>query len=410
MSKRKTINLPEFGIEIEIMDDFGEEDAVALLKKNNTNRPQKSGNMGRYCQDMLRKKWKLNGETIVVSSRGNLLNGQNRCMALIKAERMRKQNPEKYKDSRYALHGPIRIPMVIIRGIKDSAADTLDQGAGRTIADVFFREHLFDSYTKLDESGNKEVPEFKLGDKRKLARYLATAVRTCWIRLGGKDVSDAPKFPVSAADDFIKKHPAILDCVVFCYRADGGVERSISSLVTVPYMAAVMYLGATAKTLREDYDKAEDAIGVAEVIDLSLMKQVQKFVSAFASGEELHAGSPILALRKAFENIKNQKVARDRDVTLNMLVKAFTFHLDGMKDVAMKDVKFDPTKEDTPRLGGLDVEQTDPDEEAVESDAEEAGEEQAEEADAKAPAKKKARKPKAKAARKGKKTPAEATA
>jgi hypothetical protein len=333
---------------------------------------------------MLRKKWKLNGEPFIFSGKDNLLNGQNRCFALLRAEKLRKQDPERYK--KYGVRGPIKIPALIVRGVLDSSADTIDQGAARTNADVIFREKLFDDYKTED---NK--PEFSAADKKKLARYLATAVRVVWVRVGGNDVLDVLKFPVSAMEDFLKRHPAILDCLLFCYRQDGGVDKNIASLVSVPYMTAAMYLAATIRTDREEYDKAVTQEEVHNVVDLGLMEKVEVFVMRFASASNLDTGSPILSLRKAFDKIKGEKISRDRSVTLNMLIKAFAYFLDDVHDVTVKDALFSPAKDATPRLGGLDVEQVEPDEETPEEDAPEEDEE--EEAATPKKTKKKARRP-----------------
>lgn len=350
-------------LEIALVQDFGLSDAEELLALNTGNRPKKASAVEKYAEDMLRRKWDLNGETIIVDSANNLRNGQNRLYGLLKAEKRRQSDPKLYAE-KFGLRGTIKIPVLIVRGVKPATFRSMDAGEKRTGSDMFFVADLFAGYKNKDKS-----QEFKDADKKKLSRILATAARTAWLRLGGKDVADAPKLPPSALEEFVKKHPQLVDVVVNIFRYDNGGagrEKNISSLVSPAYMAAVVYLAGMSKTDRVDYDERG-----LEALNDSLMEEALSFADYFAAGAGLEEGSPILVLRKAYSaQIKNKEFARNRDVTLNMLVKAMVAFLNG-ETVKQTDLRWNPEKEPVPRLGGLDMEIEDEAEgEEIEGDSE----------------------------------------
>lgn len=347
---RETLKSKLFpGVEFVLMDDFGEEDAKRIsADENNTgNRPKKGNAVERYAEVMLRREWEFNGEGMIEDTHEKTLSGRNRSLALIKAEKLRKKNPAYYAEQ-YGLRGPVKIPMLIVKGIKPKTYRTIDGGEKRTGADMFYVAKLFNRFKLADGK-----QEFTDGQKKSLARILATASRTVWLRLGGKDVKDAPKFPPSAQDEFVKRHPLLVDCVAYVFRCDLGAdnERLIQSLVSPAYLAAVMYLAATSKgTDREDYDA-----GVVDAIKDKLMPEAEAFVDSFSTGTGLEQGSPILVLRRFFTSQKQEGTTRDRDVVLNSLVKAMLLFLEEKTDLKQSDVKW-KSDEAVPRLGGLDIE------------------------------------------------------
>ena len=109
-----TINKP--GVTAEIVD-LTPELAAKLLSKNNHNRPLRDRYAKRLAHAMLRGEWKFNGDTIVVSDTGELLQGQHRCKAVTLAN--------------------VTIRTILVSGIPDDAFDTLDRGLHRQARDVF---------------------------------------------------------------------------------------------------------------------------------------------------------------------------------------------------------------------------------------------------------------------------------
>lgn len=87
-----------------------------ILQRNTRNRPLRQSRVDRYARDMKRGDWKVNGETVSISDKGNLMNGQHRLHAVIKAD--------------------VTVPMTLAEGVDESTFGTLDAGLARTAGDV----------------------------------------------------------------------------------------------------------------------------------------------------------------------------------------------------------------------------------------------------------------------------------
>jgi hypothetical protein len=87
-----------------------------LDTKNVANRPLSKRTVDKYAQEMKAGRWKLNGEAIIFGTSGNLMNGQHRLAACVKAER--------------------DFTTLVTFGVEDSAFDTLDDNNPRKLRDV----------------------------------------------------------------------------------------------------------------------------------------------------------------------------------------------------------------------------------------------------------------------------------
>lgn len=312
------------------------------LTNNVTNRPFRRGLADAYALEMLRKKWALNGETIVIDKKGGVQSGQHRLIALVFAEQMRSADKEKWKE--YGWSGPVKIDAVVVSGIdtKKEVVDTLDLGQKRSLGDVIFRNQEF--------VATKESP-LSEAEQKTLANVLSGAIRLSWIRQGGKVVSDAPKLPHSEALQHLEENPVIRDCVDFVWREDAGeTGKRISSLIPLTYAAGLMYLMATSGTKQ------------GKEIDLKMQSKAEEFWVKFASGADLKADDPILVLRKLLTN-RSTSTGAGRDEVVILVVKAWNLWIDGNKATA-SDIKVKMAKnkdtgkmvvDEDPRMGGLDV-------------------------------------------------------
>lgn len=97
------------------IEDINRDKAVKYLEKNEHNRYLNSRTVDRYAQQMTRGEWQVNGEPIMFSEAGNLLNGQHRLSAIVAADKT------------------IAIP--VFRGVEESAIKTIDTGKPRSLAD-----------------------------------------------------------------------------------------------------------------------------------------------------------------------------------------------------------------------------------------------------------------------------------
>lgn len=330
-------------IEMHRFDAFTVEKAQEILDMNFNNRPRSSTLTKRYALEMLHRKWKMNGETVIVSRTGVLLSGQHRLEAVIKAEEMRLKNPAYWRE--HGWRTAVTVPILMVTGVDDKVADTLDLGKSRTHGDVLYRMGLFDDFVDAAKE-----PLFTVADKKKLARDLATAIRTVWLRVGGQDVADAPKFPQSEMLDFLGKHPKILDAVVFVYNEDNGPEARVKSMISRAYLAAGMYLMGAIRSDRELYDTNGDV-----KVDDRAWELAEGYVSTFASGVNLDAGDPILSLRQTYQKQMSTGGTRDRDEVLGLLIKSMVAFVDEEK-MTFKELQLGP--DEKPRLGGLDSEPT----------------------------------------------------
>lgn len=90
--------------------------AKGWLEKMATNRRLSERAVDKYAADMRAGRWLENGSTIVMGKTGQILDGQHRLHAIVKAD--------------------VPISMVVVSGVDDAAFSTIDTGRPRTVADV----------------------------------------------------------------------------------------------------------------------------------------------------------------------------------------------------------------------------------------------------------------------------------
>jgi hypothetical protein len=90
--------------------------AQIFLKYNTKNRKISNAVNLRYAQAMHAGHWKFNGEPIVFSDKGRLLDGQNRLKAVVRSG--------------------VTVPMMVIYGIEEETFRTMDQGSKRTTGQI----------------------------------------------------------------------------------------------------------------------------------------------------------------------------------------------------------------------------------------------------------------------------------
>ena len=96
--------------------------AGMLLKHNHNNRPINRVTVEDYKAQMNKGLWRLNGEPIIISCNGNLLDGQHRLIAVCESGKT--------------------IQSFVTTGVDDSTFVTIDTGRVRTGADVFNIEEI----------------------------------------------------------------------------------------------------------------------------------------------------------------------------------------------------------------------------------------------------------------------------
>lgn len=91
--------------------------AFQLLDQNTNNRNIRQSVIDRYAREMKAGRWELNGEPIIISDKGRILNGQHRLWAIIEAD--------------------VEVQTAVAYGIDEDTFDTIDTGAIRSAADIF---------------------------------------------------------------------------------------------------------------------------------------------------------------------------------------------------------------------------------------------------------------------------------
>lgn len=245
LAKMKTAdpNLNEdavkFGSDFFLEDRLGNK---VRLKNNTKNRPWSQGVSEAYMQDILKKHWALNGETIIIGKYGRILSGQHRLIALVFAEQ------ERTKDESATAHwgefwdGPCVLECVVAYGIEESAhvTRTLDNVKSRTLSDVIFAD--------TDTFGNLK----SAAERKTASRMLDYAVRFLWSRAGENKDSWAPKRTHAESLDFVDRHPRLKECIKHILEEEK--DGRISKVLYPGHAAALLYLMGHSSTPQDDIE------------------------------------------------------------------------------------------------------------------------------------------------------------
>lgn len=89
--------------------------AQQWAERNTKNRPVRYGRVARFARDMAAGNWTLNGQTILISGSGEIIDGQHRIYACIQAG--------------------VPFETFVVTGLPHQVQDTVDTGAARTMGD-----------------------------------------------------------------------------------------------------------------------------------------------------------------------------------------------------------------------------------------------------------------------------------
>jgi hypothetical protein len=207
---------------------------------NVTNRPIYANVVQTLKQEILRKRWLLNGEPIIVGRTGLLLNGQHTLLALVLACLEWEADRERWAE--YWPTAPT-IDKTVVSGIdeSDGTVNTMDTCKPRSLADVIYRSEYFATLSP--------------GDRRSAARMADYAIRLLWHRTGAGLDAFAPRRTHAESLDFIARHPRLLDAVKHVHEEDGK-EGRLSRYLSPGYAAGLLYLMGCSTTDSEAYRNA----------------------------------------------------------------------------------------------------------------------------------------------------------
>jgi hypothetical protein len=241
---------------------------------NITNRPVYDPTVKTLLQEVLNRRWKLNGEPFIIGKTGLVLNGQHTALALILAQLEREGKDKDHWDTIWGPGNPVTIEKVIIYGVEedDATVNTMDTAKPRSLMDVIYRSEFF---AKLKEN-----------DRKNASRITDFSVRALWMRTGAKQDAYAPLRTHAESLDFIHRHPSVLKAVKHILAEDKGGKDApsgnISNYIQPGTAAGLMYLMAASESDGPNYRQADPP--VEKKADLSMWDKAHEFWVLLASG------------------------------------------------------------------------------------------------------------------------------
>ncbi|MFA5376303.1 MAG: hypothetical protein WC455_11215 [Dehalococcoidia bacterium] len=325
----------KFGVNYLVRDTKG----VKVRCTNNVNnRPLYGSVVATLEQEILRKRWRFNGEPIIVGKTGTLLNGQHQLVALVLAGE--EWDADKDKWAEYWATEPT-IFKSITYGVEedDETVNTMDTCKPRTLVDVLYRSEYLAG-----------APARK---RRIIARMADHAIRLLWERTGAVLDAFAPRRTHAEATAFLGAHAKLLHCLNFVYEEDDD-KGQIQKYTTLGYTSALMYLFATSATDPVSYQEA--AVPGDAQCDFSMMGMAENFIVWLADGSEDGTKQLVKAFAKLHEEGGNRTeeasllvkawgcYSTDEGVTAASLKLNYTVNDDGFRKLA-----------DLPIVGGIDI-------------------------------------------------------
>lgn len=221
------------------------------------NRPLNEAAIIQYAEDMSEGRWHPNGQPIIFNQNGKLMDGQHRMHAVILAD--------------------TPVSMSVIRGVHQSAMDTLDTGRRRTTRDVLALHH-------------EEHP-----------KELGVAARWHWRYTKGQCLNNR-SVPNQILVKHVRKHSGLRDSLEYA-RSLGKCRH-----ITVGMLAAVHYI--TSNIHQEEADE---------------------FARGLVLGANLRLGTPLFQLReRLIESSLGSRAKKLRDdIKFALCLKAWNLTREG---------------------------------------------------------------------------------
>lgn len=142
--------------------------AREMLDANDKNRPVDKKKVIQYAREIEAGRWAFNGETIIVSETGRLLNGQHRLLGCIQADES--------------------FPTLVVFGLPNDVFLTIDTGKKRSVGDVLSMEGI--PYA---------------------AKIAAAATMLMTLEDGYSQFSGGRGYTTTEVTDWVNDHPDLLD-------------------------------------------------------------------------------------------------------------------------------------------------------------------------------------------------------
>lgn len=358
------------GLEVEGLDtkeEFGEEyllkarvgDARRKVRatKNAKNRAFTVSLALERKQDILMRRWRINGEGVIIGDGGNVISGQHRLVGLWLACL---EWEESFRWKELWEEAPV-LETLVVYGISETedVLRTIDNVRPRTFADTLFSSGGFRG----------------MGTKARAAacRYADHAVRLLWHRTGEMTSAFSPARTNSEAGEFLARHPRLADCVKHVFEEDRSSKGGIHRYLPLGYAAGMLYLMGSCSSDYDDYATTEPERD-EQHLDWGYWDRACEFWSQLSK-----ATGPLSAVRDAFSSLYNPKTGEGKpSVTVRLALVSLAWnvfrggHTPDKDDLDLEGYFGEDKDErkvlvDTPHVGGIDLGDPDQDEKAREA-------------------------------------------
>lgn len=312
-------------------------------RSNVHNRPFRPTGANDYKVEILRGKWRFNGESIIVDKFGFLHDGQHRLIGLLLAIQEWKEDAKLPKtDQKWQKLWPEEpyIESMVVLGIEadDETTNTIGCGMRRSLEDVIYRSPYFEDKPHLD--------------KKRLSKWASWASKTLWERTSQRQISSAPRRPHSESMDFLARHERLLECVRFIYEE---AKDKFTYMMPPGVAAGLMYLMAVSDSDPDEYY----LVNSESALNFKNMEKAENFWVDFANN-----GKITEHLRDALLNIPEDAGGTfNSDLRAGLAIKSWLLYSSGRKitkDAIEVETAINGIGQrilaEHPRMGGIDVE------------------------------------------------------
>lgn len=273
-------------------------------QNNVTNRPLYRANVDKLHQEITRKNWRFNGEPIIVSQSGKILNGQHQLIALVLAHQEWEENGSEGEEP--------SIEKLVVFGVEDDdqVINTMDTCKPRSLADVIYRSPYF---AYMDKS-----------EQKKVANVCSFAIRTLWERLGSIDAFSVKQTHAESLT-FLQEHQKLEEAVEFIQTEDN--ENSLGRYCSLGTLAGLLYLMGSSST---DPTKYKEEPCEENLKWDNWDKAVEYFVLLSSDSKD------VAAVSKAFEELLKRDGVASREEKVAILISGWHSFVAGKKPKSIK--------------------------------------------------------------------------
>lgn len=238
---------------------------VKVRATNNTiNRFLDIGKVALLKQEILRQRWQFNGEPIIISTTGQVLNGQHTLYGLILAVKEWREATLSYPE----WETEPTINKAVVYGVSedDSVVNTMDTCKARSLTEVIGRANYFRT--------------MKEGERKAASKMCDWAIRAMWKRTGVHITSLGIKQTHAECIAYLESHLTLLKAVKHIHSENDGGK--LNNFLPIGMASAMLYLMGCSNTEPDKYYKADDP--TEKLLDWSNWEKASEFWVELVAG------------------------------------------------------------------------------------------------------------------------------